>query len=210
MSAQTATGAIDWAALHERIRVAMEGLERGFEPDAVEVERRLAERAERLARAATAPPAAIDEIRILEFEIAGHPLAVDSRYVREVTADLVPVPVPHAPAWALGVVHLRGEMLTVLDFQALTGAGKSNGDGHLVVLQHRGRAIGLITDAIRGLRVVSRGRLDPVPATVHGHRRFYLGVSEQDTLVLDAGQFFEDGALTGIAADGSAGTRGSA
>lgn len=210
MSADAATGAIDWAALHERIRVATEGLERGFEPDAAEVERRLAERAERLARATTAPPAASDEIRILEFEIAGQPLAVDSRYVREVTTDLAPTPVPHAPAWALGVVHLRGEMLTVLDFQALTGAGRGNGDGHLVVLQHRGRAIGLITDAILGLRTVSRGRLDPVPAAVHGNRRFYLGVSEQDTLVLDAGQFFEDGALTGIAADGSAGTRGSA
>jgi hypothetical protein len=102
MSAQTATGAIDWAALHERVRVAMEGLERGFEPDAAEVERRLRERAERLARATTAPPAASDEIRILEFEIAGRSLAVDSRYVREVTADMAPVPVPHAPVWALG------------------------------------------------------------------------------------------------------------
>lgn len=209
MRDQAATGAIDWAAMHERIQAAMEGLERGFEPDAAEVDRRLRERAERLARAATAPPAAADEIRILEFEIAGRLLAVDSRYVREVTADLAPTQVPHAPAWALGVVHLRGEMLTVLDFQALIGTGKSDGDGHLVVLQNRGRSIGLITDCIRGLRTVSRGRLDPVPATVHGHRRFYLGVSEQDTLVLDAGQFFEDGALTGIAADGSAGTRGS-
>lgn len=209
MSGEAATGAIDWATMHERIRVAMDGLERGFEPDATEVDRRLRERAERLARAATAPPAASDEIRILEFEIAGKKLAVDSRYVREVTTDLAPTPVPHAPAWALGVVHLRGEMLTVLDFQALTGAGRGNGDGHLVVLQHRGRAIGLITDMILGLRAVSRGQLDPVPATVHGHRRFYLGVSEQDTLVLDAGQFFEDGALTGMAADGSAGTRGS-
>lgn len=210
MSNVTPDGSIDWQAMHARVRAAMEGLERGFEPDKGEVDRRLRERAERLARAGEAPAAPRDEIRILEFDIGGRRHAVDSRMVREVTASLAPTRVPQAPAWAAGVVHLRGEIVTVLDFSTLTGfAGMAPDDGPLVVLQEGGRVLALASSAVHGLHPVARSALDPVPATVHGHRRFYLGVTEQGALVLDAGAFFEDGALTGTGADGSAGTRGS-
>lgn len=211
MSITTPEGGIDWAAMHARIRAAQEGLERGFEPDQGEVDRRLRERAERLARASQAPAAPRDEIRILEFDIGGRRHAVDSRLVREVAASLPPTRVPQAPAWAAGVVHLRGEIATVLDFSTLTGfAGVEPDDGPLVVLHQGGRVLALATSAVQGLRPVARSSLDPVPATVHGHRRFYLGVTEQGALVLDAGAFFEDGALTGmVLADGSAGTQGS-
>lgn len=209
MSIGTPDRDIDWAAMHARIRAAAEGLERGFEPDPAEVDRRLRERAARLARASEAPARPQDELRILEFEIAGRLHAVDSRLVREVTGGMAPTQVPQAPPWAAGVVHLRGEILTVLDFTSLTASRPAEPDGGpLVVLQHRGRAIGLATGAIHGLRAVARSALDPVPATVQGQRRFYLGVTEQDALVLDAGAFFEDGALAGTGADGSAGTRG--
>lgn len=214
MSAQTTGGAIDWADMHARIKAAMDGLERGFEPDAGEVERRLRERAARLARAGEVHTAPADEIRILEFDIGGRAHAVDSRFVREVCAGMAPTRVPQAPSWAAGVVHLRGEILTVMDLGALTGGGAAgDGEGPLVVLHSHGRAIGLATDAIHGLRAVARSALDPVPGTVQGNRRFYLGVTQQDALVLDAGAFFEDGALTGTGAgtgaDGAAGTRGS-
>ncbi|MFV3130273.1 chemotaxis protein CheW [Niveispirillum sp. KHB5.9] len=209
MSMREPEGTIDWAGMHARIRTAMEGLERGFEPDAGEVERRLRERAARLARAGEVKAAPADEIRILEFDIAGRTHAVDSRFVREVCAGMAPTRVPQAPSWAIGVVHLRGEILTVMDLTALTGGGAAgDGEGPLVVLHSHGRTLGLVTDAILGLRAVSRSALDPVPGTVQGNRRFYLGVTEQDALVLDAGVFFEDGALTGTGADGSAGTRG--
>lgn len=201
---------IDWAAMHARIKVAMDGLARGFEPGADEVRRRLHERAERLARAAEAPAADEDEIRILEFRIGGRPHAVDSRLVREVCAPVAPTRVPQAPAWAAGVVHLRGEILTVLDFAALLGQGDgAAADGPLMVLQEGNRSIGLPVDEIHGLRDVTRASLDPVPAAGQGGRRFALGVTGDGTLVLDAVAFFEDGALTGTA-DGSAGTRGNA
>ena len=199
---------VDWAALHERVRQAEEGLRRGFEPDAAEVEQRLQERARRLAQVSQSFDAPDDEISLLEFQIAGRRMAVDSRHVREVMAEATPTPVPQAPHWVLGLVHIRGEMLTVLDFQALTGTGSRDGGGLLLVLAHRGRTLGLMTDAILGLHKASRGALDAVPAQVRGHRRFYLGVSRQDVLVLDGEQFFEDGALMGAGAEGSAVTQG--
>lgn len=196
----SASEGIDWTALHERVRRAEEGLRRQFEPDAAEVEQRLRDRARRLAQTQQAPAGADDEISLLEFDIAGRRLAVDSRYVREVTTGIVPTPMPLAPPWLLGLVYLRGEILTILDFQALTGTGTSGSDGHLLVLAHRGRAVGLMTDVIHGLRAVSRRTLDPVP----GKGRFYLGISPQDALVLDGESLFEDDALTGIQAGGPA------
>lgn len=209
MSIGTPGGGIDWAAMHARLRAAAEGLERGFEPDPAEVERRLHERAARLARASEAPARPHDEIRLLEFDLGGRRHAVDSGLVREVTAGLAPTRVPQAPPWAAGVVHLRGEILTVLDFGALMGGRTGEpDDGPLVVLHKRGRTIGLVTGAIHGLRPVARSALDPVPTTAQGQRRYYLGVTEQDALVLDVGAFFEDGALTGTGTDGSAGMRG--
>lgn len=211
MSLRTEEGEIDWAAMHARIRAAVEGLERGFEPDAAEVQRRLRERAERLARVDDTDLGAKDDSRLLEFEMNGRRHAVESRYVREVCAGVKPTRVPQAPGWATGVLHLRGEILTVLDFQALVGAGRGAeaGEGPLLILHGQGRAIAMATDRIHGLRAVARASLDPVPGTVQGNRRYYLGVTEQDALVLDAGVFFDDGVLAGTGADGSTGTRGS-
>lgn len=206
-TAQTG-GGVDWAALHARVRAAMAGLAAGFEPDAAEVERRLRDRAARLARPADRADAAHD-LHLLTFTLGGQALAVDSALVREVCADLVPTPVPHVPAWVAGVVHLRGEMLTIADFHALAGgagAGDTGGDrvGDQVLVLHRDdRALGLAVDGIGGLMPVTRAGLGAVPATVHGGRRYYLGVADDGTLVLDGTAFFDEGGLPGLQGRGA-------
>lgn len=195
---------IDWSAMHARVRAAMDGMRAGFEPDAAEIDRRLRERAARLARPEQAAAIA-DDLRLLGFTLAGCAHAVDSALVREICAGLVPTPVPNVPAWVAGIVYLRGEMLTVADFRALTGGGGASeaGEGMVLVLNQGDRALGLAVDAIGGLRAVGRDSLGPVPATVHGGRRYYLGVADDGALVLDGTAFFDDGGLPGLEGRGA-------
>ncbi len=190
---------IDWAVLHARVRAAMEGMEAGFEPDAAEVERRLRERAARLARPIGAV-ADTHDLSLLTFTLDGQPLALDSGLVREVCAGLVPTPVPNVPSWVAGVVHLRGEMLAVIDFRALAGGtpGGDAGDGQVIVLHRDDRALGLAVDVINGLKPAARAGLGAVPGTVHAGRRYYLGVTDDGALVLDGTAFFDEGGLPGL------------
>ncbi|MFV3074544.1 chemotaxis protein CheW [Niveispirillum fermenti] len=192
--------AIDWQGMHARVAAAMAGLARGFEPGAAEVDRRLRERAARLARGDEAAGDVQGDMRLLEFALGDRVLAVDSRWVREVCADLMPAPVPNVPAWVAGVIYLRGEVLTVVDFDRLSGAGTADRDeaSHIIVLHQGNRALGLLAGPIHGLNALSRGDMGNVPATVQGTRRYYQGVAPGGALVLDSAGFFEEDGLPGL------------
>jgi len=191
---------IDWAGLHSRLAAAMQGLERGFEPDAAEVARRLRLRAERLAQATLAPAVITDRLRLLHFTLDGQDYALDSALVREVCGDLYPTPVPNVPAWVSGIVYLRGEILAVVDFTCLTGhrSASVSEAGPVVILHQQGRSLGLAVEAIAGLSDVARDSLGAVPTTVQGNRRYYLGMTEQGQPVLDGIALFENDGLPGL------------
>lgn len=197
---QAGKAAIDWQEMHARVAAAVDGLARGFEPGAAEVDRRLRERAARLARGDDTAGDVQGDLRLLEFTLADRVLAVDSRWVREVCAELMPAPVPNVPAWVAGVIYLRGEVLTVVDFDRLSGAGAADRDEatHIVVLHQGNRALGLLAGSIRGLNALSRGDLGSVPATVQGTRRYYQGLAPGGALVLDCAGFFEEDGLPGL------------
>lgn len=187
----------DWAALHARLAIAMEGLQRGFEPDTAEINRRLRDRAQRLARVGVADDRNSGDFQLLRFTTGGIALGVDAAAAQEVRAEQMVTPVPCVTSHIAGIAHLRGQILTIVDFASLGGQALAAVDAPvtLLILARGERTLGLIIDRVQGVTPAWRDRLSPVPATIQGQRRFYLGVADDGTLVLDSAMLFDDGGI---------------
>lgn len=64
----------------------------------------------------------------LGFELSGQAYAVPLARVREVIRYAPPTPVPGAPGDVLGIINLRGSIMTVLDGSRRLGLASANAD----------------------------------------------------------------------------------
>jgi purine-binding chemotaxis protein CheW len=192
--------AIDWSEVKQRLETARIAIEHIWAPTTAETKKVLEERARALAREPARAEAADEWIEVVEFTLAHERYAVASEYVREVypLEDLTPLPC--TPSFVLGIVNLRGEILSVIDIKkffdlpekGLTDLNK------VIVLESAGAqsgdmVFGIVADAINGVRRIRRADIQPSLPTLTGIREDYLqGVSEGRVVVLDAGKILND------------------
>ena len=150
------------------------------------------ERARRLARR-PAVSAAEDSLEVIEFELGRQRYGVASRWVREVLPLTDLVPIPCTPAFVLGVTHIRGRLISVLDLKAFLGL-PSHGItdlNRLMILRNNTLEIGVLADAIEEVILVPESSLAPPPDPdmAQGH---LLGMTPDALLVLDGGRLLDD------------------
>jgi purine-binding chemotaxis protein CheW len=189
--------AVDWDEIRRRLARTGELLERSGAGDPGERRRILRERA----RALAAPPGTEESgprLETVEFLLAGERYAVEMRFLREVAFLRDFTPLPCTPPSVLGVLHLRGQVVSVVDLRAYfehppEGISDLN---RILVLSSQHVELGILADAIAGVRTLPTAALQPPPATFTGPRRDYLlGIGPDGTAVLDAGRILSDPAL---------------
>ena len=191
---QQKKAAIDWREIHRRLEASAAVARNAWQPDAVEIARILKARAQSLAREAASADIA-ERMEVVEFLLAYETYAIESRYVREVYPLENLTPLPCTPAFVLGVVNVRGEMLSVIDIKkffdlpekGLTDLNK------LIVLDSGAMRFGILADAIVGVRHIPLAEIQPSLPTLTGIREKYLrGVTAERTIVLDAEKLIAD------------------
>jgi purine-binding chemotaxis protein CheW len=106
------------------------------------------------------------ETQIVGFRVGretyGIPIMALSEIVRvpEITA------VPDAPAHLEGVINLRGKIVSVVDLrkrfnQPATALTRHN---RILVVEHRGRFVGMIVDAASEVLKIAESEIEPAPA----------------------------------------------
>jgi purine-binding chemotaxis protein CheW len=160
-----------------------------------ETKRILKARAEALAREPARARAAAEHIEVVEFVLAYERYAVETRYVREVSPLENLTPLPCTPAFVLGIVNLRGEILSVIDLKkffelpekGLTDLNK------VIVLEAESMRFGILADAVSGVRRVRVDEIQPSLPTLTGVREAYLkGVTAERMVILDADKLLAD------------------
>lgn len=188
-------GQIDWHAVKRRMEKAHGAIEHAWMPSAEEIQRVLMARAQALGRVPDAAETAGKHIDVVEFVLAHERYAIESRYVREVAPLENLTPLPCTPAFVLGIVNLRGEILSVIDIkkffelpeQGLTDLNK------IIVLQSEDMLFGILADAIAGVRRIPVAGMQPSLPTLTGIREDYLqGVTPERLVVLDAEKLLTD------------------
>lgn len=187
--------AIDWREVEQRLEAARVAIEHIWAPTAEDTQRILKERARALARKAVSAEAADAGIEVVEFILAHERYAVESEYVREVYPLEELTPLPCTPAFVLGIVNVRGEILSVIDIKkffdlpekGLTDLNK------LIVLESEGMVFGIVADAISGVRRIQHAGIQPSLPTLTGIREDYLlGVTAERVVILDAEKLLTD------------------
>ncbi|GFZ86086.1 chemotaxis protein CheW [Dyella caseinilytica] len=104
----------------------------------------------------------------LSFQLNGQHYAVLLSQVSEVIRDAVPTPVPGAAEDLLGVCHLRGNIVPVMDGRKRLGFGAADaGDSasvRIVVFAHEAHRVGLRVDAVGDLLQPKVEAIEPPPA----------------------------------------------
>ena len=155
----------------------------------------LKERAKALASRGKDEKAGGERIAVVEFGLAGERYAVESRYVREVLPFRKLALIPCTPSFVLGVIDVRGEILSVIDlgvFFELPRAAATPG-AKIIVLESTEMELGIAADVVAGARSIPLEEVSEAPPTLTGVREAYLrGLAEEDLVILDAARLLAD------------------
>lgn len=86
--------------------------------------------------------------RLLRFRAAGEMYACDLGVVREIVRVRPVTRLPGTPAWVMGIMNLRGTLLTVVDLSARLGGTDVRPPAVVMVVEAAGRRIGLGVEAV--------------------------------------------------------------
>ena len=155
----------------------------------------LHDRAMALARKPERPEEAWILTDVVEFQLARETYAVESACVREVQPLKRLTPLPGTPPFIMGVVNIRGQLITVLDLRKLfelPDKGISDFD-KLIILHSAGTELGILADAVIGVRSLQLGGMQPSLPTLSGVRADYLrGIADDRTILIDATRLLAD------------------
>ncbi len=123
--------------------------------------------------------------------------ALDAAGVQEVIRLGPVTPVRYAPEEVLGIVNLRGKIVTIVDLGLRLGFPRTvaGADSRIFIVEDRNEFIGLLVDRVDEVVEVERRHWQPPPANVSwGQARFFQGIYRARGRVialLDAGQILK-------------------
>jgi purine-binding chemotaxis protein CheW len=134
-------------------------------------------------------------LEVLEFLLAYENYAIETGYVREVYPLKDFTPLPSVPAFVLGLVNVRGRIISIIDLKKFFGLPEK-GLGNLnkiIVIDESGMEFGILADEMLGIRKVSRERIQPAPAADSSVRTEYVkGVTDEQLIILETGKILSD------------------
>jgi purine-binding chemotaxis protein CheW len=164
-------------------------------PRPEEKKRILRARAKLLAREFGARERSRDGLEVVEFLLANERYGIESSCVREVYVMKELARVPCTPPFVLGITSVRGKVLSVIDIKKFfdlpeTGLGDRD---RIIIVETGAMKVGILADAVRGLRFVPLEDIQSSLPTLTGVRREYLkGITADRLAILDAEKLLND------------------
>ena len=134
-------------------------------------------------------------IGIVEITLANERYAVESVCVREVLPMKDVTPLPCTPAYVLGLINVRGQILSVIDLRVIFELPRESATKatKVVVLRSGEMEVGVVADSVVEARFIPLDCLHSALPTLTGVRETYLrGIVEGDLVVLDAVRLLAD------------------
>ncbi|NTU70607.1 MAG: purine-binding chemotaxis protein CheW [Coriobacteriia bacterium] len=132
-----------------------------------------------------------DRLSLLLFRIGEEWYAVRVGDVREIFQEYEITPVPGVPDFILGVVNVRGEILSVTDSAAIMGLGVVDqgvdGVPPAIVITNGPVASALVVDAIGDIAEITNQQLEPPITIIDRQQAEYI-----------SGSVYLDGTMVGI------------
>lgn len=153
----------------------------------------LKERAKALAKARVERDDA--NLEVVTFKLAHERYALELTHIREVHPLKALTPLPGTPDFVLGIVNIRGRILSVIDikrFFDLPEKGLTDLN-QVIILQSDEMEFGILADEILGTSSIPASNIQASLPTLTGIRAEYLkGVTGDRLVILDADRLLSD------------------
>ncbi|MGV1790470.1 chemotaxis protein CheW [Rhizobium lusitanum] len=116
---------------------------------------------------------------LIAFRIGDQEFCVNIMSVREIRGWTQATAMPHAPAYVLGVINLRGAVLPIVDLSARLGMKRSEPTQRhvIIVAQVKRKTVGLLVDAVSDILTITDDSIQPTPEVSSDHeRQFARGI----------------------------------
>jgi purine-binding chemotaxis protein CheW len=188
---------IDWDEIRKRLKRLRSRTDQGG-ASAVQRRKVLHDRAVVLAQGVEHAEVEGDKLELLEFVLGDERYTIDSAAVREVYALKEITPVPGTPPHILGVISVRGRIVSVVDLGRLFDSPPRDTSVFTmaIVLKSSRMEFALLADSVNGICYIPVADLQASLPTLTGSRKKYLrGVTSERVTVLDAHRLLGDDTL---------------
>ena len=117
------------------------------------------------------------------FKLADETYGVNVMQVQEVLRVSEIAPVPGAPDYVLGIINLRGNVVSVLDTRRRFGlSGKGTDDAsRIIIIELDSQTIGILVDSVAEVEDVQSTEIDTAPSVGNDETSQYIaGVVSRD------------------------------
>ena len=112
-----------------------------------------------------AETSAVDQVELLSFVIAGEQYAVSIDHLVEIVTPRVATPVPNADPTIVGIISLRGTIVTVIDVRRKLRhpSAEKGKETRIIVVERGGETLGFEVDRVLRVLKVDTAAIEPHP-----------------------------------------------
>ena len=123
------------------------------------------------------------------FKLENEVYGVNVMQVQEVLRYTEIAPVPGAPDYVLGIINLRGNVVTVIDTRLKFGLmpAEITDNSRIIIIEAEKQVVGILVDSVAEVVYLKASEIDPAPSVgTEESARFIQGVSnrKEDLLIL--------------------------
>jgi purine-binding chemotaxis protein CheW len=122
-------------------------------------------------------------IQFVTFILMDETYGINVMQVQEVLRVTEIAPVPGAPAYVLGIINLRGNVVTVIDTRTRFGlpSAEMGDSSRIIVIESEKQVVGILVDAVAEVVELREGEIDVAPNVgTEESSRYIQGVATRE------------------------------
>lgn len=126
-------------------------------------------------------------IELATFHVGDALCGMDILQIQEINKLMEMTNVPQAPDYVMGILNLRGQIVTIIDLGKKLGLGKTdiNQDPRNIIVNSPGEYVGLLVNKLSDVVTAEPEKIEPSPANMSGIQgTFFTGVYKTENKLI--------------------------
>lgn len=128
-----------------------------------------------------------EELRWVTFRLENEKYGINVMQVQEVLRVSEIAPVPGAPSYVMGIINLRGNVVTVIDTRSRFGLASTEMDDstRIVIIEADEQVVGILVDSVAEVVDLKASEIETAPNVgTEESAKFIQGVASHDSELL--------------------------